>query len=135
MIARPTLSWLLDSRAPRQNGEVTYLAQEMSWNADYVLVVNEQENRADLTGWVTLTNQSGAAYENAELKLVAGDVNRVVQREERPMMAMSKAAPADAPPQFREEGLLEYHLYTLARPTTLLHSRLPRSTFGRNPLL
>lgn len=126
LIARPTLSWLLESRAPRQQVEVTYLAQELNWSADYVLLLNAQETRADLTGWVTLTNQSGAAYENAELKLVAGDVHRVVQQVERPMMSMAKAGRSDQ--GFQEEGLLEYHLYTLGRPTTLLHNEKKQVT-------
>ncbi len=128
LIARPTLSWLLDSRAASQNVEVTYLAQEMSWSADYVLVVNPQEDRADLTGWVTLVNQSGAAYENAELKLVAGDVNRVQPPMPQAMPMVAKSAPSGGAASFREEGLLEYHLYTLGRPTTLLHNEKKQVT-------
>jgi len=128
LIARPTLSWLLENKAPRQNLEVTYLAQEMNWSADYVLLLNPQETKADLTGWVTLVNQSGAAYENAELKLVAGTVNRV-QPVAPPMPRYAKAEMASAgAPAFREEGLLEYHLYTLSRPTTLLHNEKKQVT-------
>jgi hypothetical protein len=128
LIAKPTLMWLLDSKRPKQSVEVSYLAQSMNWHADYVLVVDEKEQRADLTGWVTLVNQSGTNYENAELKLVAGDVNRV--RDETPpavpMVAYKSGAPGGAP--FREEGLFEYHLYTLARPTTVLNNEQKQVT-------
>jgi hypothetical protein len=127
LIARPTLMWLLDSRAPKQNVEVTYLAQNLNWHADYVMVVDDKEQRADLTGWVTLVNQSGAGYQNAELKLVAGNVNRLAPPEPQRMMEMSKAMPASAP-GFSEEGLFEYHLYTLGRPTSVLHNEQKQVT-------
>jgi hypothetical protein len=120
LIARPTLVWLLDNRAADQSLEVTYLAQSMSWNADYVLVLDEKETSAGLVGWVTLTNNTGTSYRNASLQLVAGDVNRVQPQEvdfavQKRMSVMAARAPA-----FREEGLLEYHLYTLQRPTDVL---------------
>jgi hypothetical protein len=121
LIAKPTLVWLLESRTPDQSLEVTYLAQSMSWSADYVLVLDEKEASAGLVGWVTLANNTGTSYRNASLQLVAGDVNRVqpeLQRVSKRAMAMPMAA-AGAP-AFREEGLLEYHLYTLQRPTDVL---------------
>jgi hypothetical protein len=121
LIAKPTLVWLVDAKQPKQSLEVSYLARGMSWKADYVFVVNENDAKADLVGWVTLVNQTGSSYRNAELKLVAGDVNRV--REEAPemdMRVMAKAAQAPGAGGFREEGLFEYHLYTLGRPTTVL---------------
>jgi hypothetical protein len=118
LIARPTLVWLLESRAARQKLEVSYLAGRMGWQADYVLVLDAADRRGDLTGWVTLTNESGAAYENARLKLVAGDVQQV--QPVPSMVTMERMAMADAAaPAFRQEGLFEYHLYTLERPVTL----------------
>jgi hypothetical protein len=127
LIARPTLMWLLDSRAAKQNVEVSYLAQNMNWHADYVLVVDDKEQRADLTGWVTLVNQSGTGYQNAELKLVAGDVNRV--QPEMEGRAFDMAAPmAAGAAMVREEGLLEYHMYTLARPTSVLNNEQKQVT-------
>lgn len=121
LIAKPTLVWLVDSQAAAQNLEVSYLAQSMSWSADYVLVLNDKETQADLVGWVTLVNNSGASYEDAALKLVAGNVNRVMPQAKdlrrSGRMAMSAVAAA---PAFREEGLLEYHLYTLDRATDVL---------------
>ena len=119
LIAKPTLVWLLDSRAADPSIEVSYLAQSMSWNADYVLVLDDKETSAGLVGWVTLTNNTGASYRNASLKLVAGNVNRVQQGYGYSMEKAMPMAPEPAP-AFREEGLLEYHMYTLDRPTDVL---------------
>jgi hypothetical protein len=119
LIAKPTLVWLLDSRETRQQLEVSYLTNSLNWKADYVFVINEDDTLGDLTGWVTLTNQSGATYENARLKLVAGDVQRLTggMRRRMEMDALRSAQVAES--QFVEESFFEYHLYTLQRPTTL----------------
>jgi hypothetical protein len=122
LIAKPTLVWLVDSAAAKQTVEVTYLTQNLNWSADYVLVVDDAEKKGDLNGWVTLVNQSGTSYKNAELKLVAGDVNRVQPQPQRESYGLAmKSAVADAP-QFQEQGLFEYHLYSLQRPTNVLQN-------------
>src|SRR5262249_19511579 len=77
LISHPSLVWLLDSGADKPKVEVTYLASDLTWKADYVLVVDKDDATGDLNGWVTLDNKSGAAFENAKLQLVAGDVHRV----------------------------------------------------------
>ncbi|HEY3500509.1 MAG TPA: DUF4139 domain-containing protein [Polyangiaceae bacterium] len=131
LVAKPTLVWLLASGVEKQRVEVTYLTANLSWRADYVLVLDDKNTRGDLTGWVTLTNGSGTTYRGAELKLVAGDVQRVQPpRPEAPMEMMDApaAAPAPAPPQFRQESLFEYHLYTLGRPTDLLDKETKQVT-------
>ena len=77
LVATPTLVWLLRNQTERlQRIEASYLTGGITWKADYVLVLNPADDRADLTGWVTIDNKSGATYGNAALKLVAGDVNR-----------------------------------------------------------
>lgn len=119
LISKPTLVWLVASDTPRQRLEVTYLTQNLSWRADYVLAVNEKDTEGDLTGWVTLSNDTGTAYEHAKLKLVAGDVQRVQPPREEGY-GYEMAAAGAAPPAFRQESFFEYHLYTLDRPTTLL---------------
>lgn len=119
---RPTLVVKLESPvAGRQLAELSYLTGGLSWKADYVAELSGDESRLDLAGWVTLTNQSGTAWANAKLQLVAGDVNRVRQdlSPKGPMVAM--AAPA-AREMVREE-VFDYHLYTLGRPTTLLDNQ------------
>jgi hypothetical protein len=124
LIAKPTLMWLVASQKPQQTLEVSYLTQNLNWSADYVLVVNEADTEGALQGWVTLVNQSGASYKNAQLQLVAGDVNRVQPPRAYDMQA-KEAMPAAAPSGgagFSEQGLFEYHLYTLGRPTTVLQN-------------
>jgi hypothetical protein len=123
LIAKPTLMWLVQSQKPQQTVEVSYLTQNLNWSADYVLVVNEQDTQGALQGWVTLVNQSGASYKNAQLQLVAGDVNRV--QPERKYKGAAMSMPAAAPAGgagFTEQGLFEYHMYTLGRPTTVLQN-------------
>ena len=123
LLQKPTLVWLLDSDRPEQRVELTYLTQNLSWRADYVLKLSADDSKADLNGWVTLDNKSGTSYENAVLRLVAGDVNRLQPPRRLVTIAQSmgdNAAAAPEKPQFHAEGLFEYHLYTLQRPTTLL---------------
>jgi hypothetical protein len=118
---RPTLLMSLDnSGARKQQIEASYLASNLSWNADYVLTVARDDKAADLDGWVTLANNSGTAFHNARLQLVAGDLNRLPQGNLRAMdeMVASKAMAAAAP-QFQQENFSEYHLYSLGRRTSV----------------
>lgn len=122
---RPTLVTKLNNKtAAEQTLELSYLTGGLDWKADYVAELSPKEDSLDLSGWVTLTNTSGATYKNAKLQLVAGDVNRVqqgmpvfAQAMRMDAMVAEKAAP------MVEESLLEYHLYTLDRPTTIAESQ------------
>jgi hypothetical protein len=122
LISRPTLVWLLESGAEKPKVEVSYLAQNLSWKADYVLLVDDKDASGDLNGWVTLDNRSGAQFTSAKLQLVAGDVNRVAPQPIAEPRAKRYAMAEAAAPAFQEEGLFEYHLYTLERPATLLEN-------------
>ena len=98
LYSRPTLVWMLENRgAESQRVEASYLTNNMSWNADYVLTVGRDEKSADLDGWVTLVNHSGVAYSNAKLQLVAGQLNRVEPPMTRPMNSVAMKADAAAP--------------------------------------
>ena len=119
---RPTLVMSLNntSNTP-QEVELSYLTGGLAWKADYVVELNATEDKLDMSGWVTLTNTSGASYRNAKLQLVAGDVNQI---KERVVVAGSRtmtmaAAPVAKVADMQEESLFEYHLYTLNRPTTI----------------
>lgn len=119
LYSKPTLVWLLENRhAGEQDIEASYLTNDMNWNADYVLTVAADQKVADLNGWVTVVNHSGTAYRNAQLQLVAGQLNRVYNQAV-PMEAMAMNKAAASAPQFAQEALSEYHLYTLERRTTL----------------
>jgi len=121
LLLEPSLVWMLDTDRPGAHDvELSYLSHGLNWQADYVAVVDEN-NLIDLTGWVSLNNNSGRSYENARLKLVAGDLNR--QRSNEVFLAdmVMEASPRGAKGGgFEEETFFEYHLYTLQRPTTLL---------------
>jgi len=122
LYSRPTLVWTLENRgADSEKVEVSYLANSMNWSADYVLNVSRDEKNADLDGWVTLVNNSGAAYQNAKLQLVAGEVHRTQggMDAERDRVMKSMAVNAAAPAPFAQENLSEFHLYTLGRRTSI----------------
>ena len=116
---RPTLLMTLENAgSQKQQIETSYLANSLSWNSDYVLTVGRDDKAADLDGWVTLTNNSGTAFHNARLQLVAGDLNRVAARA--PGLAMEQnMAKAVRAEQFAQENFSEYHLYTLGRKTSV----------------
>ncbi len=121
LIAQPTLVWRLENGGSRsQTLEASYLTGGITWKADYVLNLSVDEKTADLNGWVTIDNRSGAGYKNASLQLVAGEINRVREMTEAAMEMRAKPARAEmAKQQFGEESFFEYHLYTLDRKTTL----------------
>jgi hypothetical protein len=118
----PTLLMSLEnSGARKQQIETSYLAAGLTWNADYVLTVARDDKAADLDGWVTIGNNSGTAFHNAKLQLVAGDLNRLPQNGRLDGMQAGTGANmvAKAAPQFQQESFSEYHLYTLGRKTSV----------------
>lgn len=119
LISKPTLLWMLDSdKAGPNTVELSYITGGTSWKADYVLSLDGDGKIGDLKGWVTLTNNSGATWMDAQLKLLAGDVQRAQQPRAlggRGGAVFNKAADAG----FAEEQFADYHLYTLQRPTTV----------------
>jgi hypothetical protein len=121
LIVKPTLNWSVEClRAANHKVEVSYIADGIQWSADYVAVVNTDDTLTDLNGWVTLDNKSGATYDNAKLKLIAGDVRRTRPANQEPEVAyLMMDAAKSAAPQFEEKAFFEYHMYTLARPTTV----------------
>ncbi len=118
---QPTLlTQLTSSSSKEQRVELGYLTGGLSWKADYVAELNADDTQLDLTGWITLTNNSGTKYNNAKLQLVAGNVNQVRPQLlglSRPRVA--KMQMAEMKSDVAEESLFEYHLYTLNRTTNL----------------
>ena len=121
LFSRPTLVWTLQNGgAGKHRVEASYLAQRLSWNADYVLTVSRDDAAADLDGWVTLRNASGTSFRQATLQLVAGDLNRVRQAiSEKRYDLARQAMEAAAVAPMAQESFSEYHLYTLGRKTTI----------------
>lgn len=119
LILKPQLEWMVsNTREGSHKAEISYLAGGMSWSCNYVALLNAGDTKLDLTGWVTLTNNSGTTFSNAGLKLVAGDVN-IVREEFRGGLMRTKSMMADAvqEEQFAQTELFEYKLYTLQRRT------------------
>jgi hypothetical protein len=119
---RPTLTMLVESKdGGKQDAVLSYLTGGLSWKADYVAELGADDASLNLSGWVTLTNESGASYQNAKLQLVAGDVNRAkdVTPQPMPMRMAVGSAEAVMNKSMAEESMFEYHLYTLGRPTTI----------------
>ena len=120
LFSRPTLIWTVaNDGAARHRVEASYLAGKLAWNADYVLTVARDDKTADVNGWVTLSNNSGTAFRNASLQLVAGDLNRVRQQLGKMVAMEADMARAAAAPPMSQESFSDYHLYTLGRKTTI----------------
>jgi hypothetical protein len=122
LILKPQLEWLvINSKQGEHKTEISYLASQLTWSCNYVALLDANDAQIDLTGWVTITNNSGTTFKNAGLKLVAGDVNLV--KEEQAGFAMRKSlaiAQEDAAaPQFQQKELFEYKLYSLQRKTDI----------------
>jgi len=121
LVSKPTLIWNLENQIEdKQTIVANYMTSGMRWNADYVMVLADNEKTCNINGWVTINNNCGATFKNAQLKLVAGDVQRIQPRAERMYDTFGESAMmAKAAPAFREESMFEYHMYTLERPSTL----------------
>jgi hypothetical protein len=127
-ILKPAFNWLLRSDKPGKfDAEVGYVTGGFDWSASYNLVSPEKGDQCDLVGWITMKNESGKTFENAKIKLMAGDVNKI--QPPRPMMAgyarkavMNMAMSDEMAPAVTEKAFDEFHLYSIARPTTL-HDR------------
>ncbi len=131
--AKPALVWLVDNKGPAaQDVEVSYLARKMGWRADYVLKVDRNNTEAGLSGWVTLTNNSGMGFENADLKLVAGDVHQAPTPAPayRTKTLMVESAMGD---DVQEESFFEYHLYSLNRPVTIANKQIKQVSLLQAP--
>lgn len=120
-ILKPTLDWTLQSdEAGPVNAELAYITTGLSWKADYNVVAPEDGDDVDIVGWVTLDNQSGHTFDNAKIKLMAGDVNKVVNQSSMMMEdALSVGGTGGYAPPVSEKTFDDYHLYTLDRATTL----------------
>lgn len=123
LITKPTLVWLIDAvKAGQHLAKVTYQASNITWNSDYTLVIAQNDKSIDLSGWVTINNNTGTAFNNAELKLVAGDVHRVARPGEPlypGVQSEMKRSKARDEAGFAEKSFFEYHLYTLGRRTSI----------------
>ncbi len=109
-----------------KDAKITYLTGGMRWEAEYVGIL--RGDSLDFSGWVSIDNRSGATFENAKVKLIAGKIKRVGQREVYRGMMKATAAPEAAPPVSVGKSF-EYHVYTLNFLTTLRNNERKQVNF------
>src|SRR5215813_11236989 len=133
-ILKPTFDWQLQSEtAGHRTAELSYVSGGMSWKADYNIVAPENSDVMDIVGWVTLDNQSGKTFENARIKLMAGDVSKIQEdRSGNRYVFRAEAADSRVGPPVTEKAFDEYHLYTLERSTTLRDRETKQVEFLRS---
>jgi hypothetical protein len=133
-ILKPTLNWLIQSEQPAQvNAEVSYVSGGLNWAADYNLVAPENGDTIDFIGWISFANHSGRNFEDARIKLIAGDVNKIAPNKMRSdAMRVTEAMDmAQSAPVVQEKAFDEYHMYTLQRPVTLHDNEMKQVEFLR----
>ena len=133
-ILKPMLNWQVRTDRPGKfDGELSYVTEGFSWEVDYNLVAPEKGDVLDLVGWVTIDNRTGHVFENARIKLLAGDVNKIQPNQYGNFQRAAKAMDAaeSLAPTVTERTFDEYHMYTLARPTTLHDQETKQVEFVR----
>jgi hypothetical protein len=120
LITKPTLVWEIENNKEGKHlTELSYLTGGIGWLAEYVTVLDKDDKKVSLDGWVSINNTSGASYKNAKLKLIAGDVKRAQPEINGLAFAGAVREESKAAPQFQEKAFFEYHMYTLQRKATL----------------
>lgn len=123
ILTQPTLIWQVDSKEEKnQNANLVYQTSGISWKAEYVATINENDDRMDLNTWVNIKNNSGASYKNADLKLIAGDISRVSTNNMDYSRVSGMRFMEKENKNFEEDKLFEYHSYDLNRKVTLLNN-------------
>jgi hypothetical protein len=121
LLTRPTLVWTVEGQAPgKQLVKVAYGAEKMTWRVDYRSRVNQAGDKMDLAGWVTVTNETGNTFKDAQVKLIAGDIHLAEPKALRARFSsMGVGQVVVAAGQITEKAFAEYHLYELGRKSTL----------------
>ena len=135
-ILKPLLAWQLAVDKPAKfDAELSYVTGGMSWEASYNLIAPEKGDTLDVIGWVTVDNQSGKQFDTATIKLMAGDVSKLQPDQEQGYFAKATLAGSRmmdvAAPAVTEKAFDEFHLYSLARPTTLRNRETKQVEFIR----
>jgi len=126
LILKPTLEWNIQSAFKgKTEAQLSYLTSGMSWNAEYVLVLDRDEKVFSLNSWISLNNNSGTTFENAKVKLIAGDINRIrAKRLEQPVTYRVNGLEKSAAKKIETRAIADYHLYELPNLITLRHNEL-----------
>jgi hypothetical protein len=131
-ILKPRLVWKIQTpQAIKSQAELAYITGGLTWQASYNIVAPEKGDTLEIIGWITMQNQSGRDFENAKIKLLAGDVNKIAPPERGNLTRMAVAAMAMSAPEVTEKPFDEFHLYSLPRPATLLNQETKQVEFLR----
>ena len=123
LLTKPTLVWQIYSpNSGKRDLIISYLTGGISWRADYILKTSVDYTKGDIRSWVSIDNKAGKTFENAKLKLVAGEIHRVSDTASE-LYRKSEEVSSASPEAFSETPLFEYHLYTLEKPTTLINNQ------------
>ena len=121
-ILKPTLMWKLEAPvAAKLNAELAYVTEGMTWEADYNIVAAADSDTLDVVGWITMTNQSGKNFSNADDQAHGRRREQDSTGGRHDAFCAVVAAPRQPPclPQVTEKAFEDYHLYSLPRPTDL----------------
>jgi hypothetical protein len=130
LIVKPTLVYQVHaSRGTNATAEVAYITDGMNWHAEYIAVLGKYDESMDISSWVSIDNRSGATYEDARLKLIAGDVHRVSKKGPEVADFAMTARGAAAPAPIEEKAFFEYHMYTVPQPTTIRDKEVKQIQF------
>ncbi len=116
LITKPSLVWNIDTKS-RLDGTMSldYLIGNISWKSDYILNLGYDD--ANLSGWITIDNRSGKAFEQTKLHVLAGNINRITPTKPRyKAMMVNEAAVDTAVAHVAHEG---YHFYSIPFKVTL----------------
>ena len=130
MITKPSLVWNMESEKAGVLGiDLKYLTKGISWKSDYVL--NLKEDVLDLTGWITVNNNSGVAYKNAQITCLAGDVNAVPERDNyrEKSRVQYMSAPMPVMEAVVEEAFSGYHIYKIPFRETIANKEQKQISF------
>ncbi|AHM56827.1 hypothetical protein EAL2_c15320 [Peptoclostridium acidaminophilum DSM 3953] len=115
LIVKPALIWKI-SPLKSKEVKVSYLTKGLSWIANYVIEMKEKS--LNMVGWVNISNNSGASFQNAKIKLIAGDVNRCEKKSHSEFSGIM-SCDEKVSNSFSKKSFCEYHAYSLQNPTAL----------------
>lgn len=120
-ILQPTLAWKIHSATQAKlDAQLSYVTRGLSWKADYNMILPEKGDELTLTGWISIENSTGKTFDEAKIKLIAGNVNKVQEYAKANYDMLARASVmAAAAPQVEEKKFDEFHMYTLPLSTTL----------------
>lgn len=131
-ILKPRLVWKIQTpEAIKSQAELAYITGGLTWQASYNIIAPEKGDTLDIIGWITMHNQSGRDFDKAKIKLLAGDVNKITPPSREKFARMAGPAMAMSEPEVTEKTFDDFHLYSLQRPTTLLHQETKQVEFIR----